>query len=82
MLVYFLKRDDSAYIENQAAEALNFQITVALAAVVFGVLCVVLVGIPLLLGLVVMAFVLPIRAALAAGRGERYRYPLTVRFVK
>ena len=82
VLVYFLKRDDSAYIEDQAAEALNFQITVAIAAVVFGLLSIVLVGIPLLLGLVVAAFVLPIRAALAAGRGERYRYPLTARWVK
>ena len=60
ILVYFLKRDDSAYVEGQAAEALNFQITVAIAAVVFGVLCIVLVGIPLLLGLVLAAFVLPI----------------------
>ena len=82
LLIYFLKRDDSAYMEDQAAEALNFQITVALAGVVFALLCVVLIGVPLLLGLVVAAVVLPIRAALAAGRGERYRYPLTVRLVK
>ncbi len=82
LLVYFLKRDESAYIEDQATEALNFQITVAIAAAVFGVLCVVVIGIPFLLATVVAAFVLPIRAAFAVNRGERYRYPLTLRLVE
>ena len=82
LLVYFLKRDESAYVEDQAAEALNFHITVALAAVVFGVLSAVLIGVPFLLATVVMALVLPIRAAFAANKGRRYRYPLTVRFIR
>lgn len=82
ILVYFLKRDESAYVEDQAAEALNFQITVAIAAVVFALLSAILIGIPFLLATAVMAFVMPIRAAMAANRGERYRYPLTVRFIK
>ena len=82
ILVYFLKRDESAFVEDQAAEALNFQISVAIAAVAFALLSIVLVGIPLLLMTVVLAFVLPIRAAFAARRGERYRYPFTVRFIK
>ena len=82
LLVYFLKRDESAYVEDQASEALNFQITVALAAVVFAVLSAVVIGIPFLLATVVLAVVMPIRASLAAGRGERFRYPLTYRFVQ
>ena len=82
MLVYFLKRDESRYVEDQAAEALNFHITMSLAAVVFGILSAVVIGIPFLLAVVVLAFVSPIRAALAANRGERFRYPFTVRFIK
>ena len=82
LLVYFLKRDDSAYIEDQAGEALNFQITLAIAAVGFGILCAILIGIPFLLATIVAALVLPIRAALAANRGERYRYPFAIRFIK
>ncbi len=82
LLVYFLKRDESAYVEDQAAEALNFHITVTLAAVVFGVLSAALIGIPFLLATLVLAVALPIRAGLAANRGRRYRYPLTVRFIR
>lgn len=81
LLVYFLKRDESAYVEDQAGEALNFHITVALAAVVFSLLSAVLIGIPFLLATIVMAFVMPIRASLAANRGERFRYPFTYRFI-
>lgn len=81
LLVYVLKRDESVYVEDQAAEALNFQITVALAAVLFAVLSAVLIGIPFLLLTVLLAFVLPIRAAVVASRGGRYRYPFTLRLV-
>ncbi len=81
ILVYFLKRDESVYIEDQAAEALNFHITMSIAAVVFAILSVVVIGIPFLLATIVMAFVMPIRAAFAANRGERYRYPFTLRLV-
>jgi len=81
-LVYFLKRDESAYIEDQAAEALNFQISLLIAGVVFGILCIVLIGFPLLLATGIAAIVFPIRAALAANRGERYRYPFSLRLIK
>ena len=82
ILVYLLKRDESAFVEDQAAEALNFQITLWLAFLVFGVLSAVIIGIPFLLATLVAAFVLPIRAGFAANRGERYRYPLTLRLIK
>ena len=81
MLVYFLKRDESRYVEDQSADAINFHLTMALAAVAFGILSVVVVGIPFLLAVVVLVLVSPIRAALAAHRGERFRYPFTARFV-
>ena len=82
LLVWLLKRDDSAYVEDQAAEALNFQITLAIAAVVSLILCLVLVGFVLLFALAIAAFLLPIRAAFAANAGQRYRYPLTIRLIK
>ena len=81
ILVYFLKRDESAFVEDQAAEALNFHITVALAAVTFALLSALVVGIPFFLATIVLAVVLPIRAAFAAHRGERYRYPFTLRLL-
>lgn len=82
LIVWLVKRDQSAFVEDQAKEALNFQITVTLAAVVFGFLSIVLIGIPLLIALGIAWLVLTVKAALRASEGEAYRYPFTIRFVK
>ena len=82
LLVYFLKRDDSAYVEDQAADAVNFQLTLIVAALAGVVTIPVLVGVFVLLGVVVASLVAPAVAAVQASRGEWYRYPLTIRFLK
>ena len=46
-----------------------------------GVLAFVLIGIPLLVALAVLYLVTTIQGAMAANRGEEYRYPLTIRFL-
>jgi uncharacterized protein len=81
----------SSYVRHHAVEALNFQITVTVAATAISLLSSVLIhASPLgavieyvpLLAVFVAATVLPIRAAGRARRGELYRYPLTLRLVK
>ena len=82
LVVYLVKRDESAYIEDQAREALNFQIWMAIAFVVSAVLILVGIGI-VLLPLVGLAWLVgTIVGALRAKDGEWYRYPWTVRLVK
>jgi uncharacterized Tic20 family protein len=88
LVVYLVKRDSDPFIRDQAAEALNFNLSVLLYAVIFGVitfvLFIVLVGvflIPLWIIGAIAWFVFVILGAVAASRGERYRYPLTIRFV-
>jgi len=76
-----MKRDRSAFIDEHGREALNFQISVTLYAVVVGALCFVLVGfllIPVLMG---FHIVLMIVASVRASQGESYRYPLTIRLI-
>jgi uncharacterized Tic20 family protein len=71
----------SAYVRRHAVEALNFNISVLLWLAVSGLLTVVLIGFPMLLGVGILYVVASIRGAMAASRGEEYRYPLTVRLV-
>jgi hypothetical protein len=47
---------------------------------VAGLLSLVVIGIPILIGLMVFDFVATIIASVRANDGERYRYPLTMRF--
>ena len=82
LVVYLTKRDESAFIEDQAREALNFQIWTAIAAVASAVLIFVGVGI-VLLPLVMLGWLVgTVVGAIRAKDGEWYRYPWTVRLVK
>jgi uncharacterized protein len=81
LIVFMLKKDDSAYIRAQSREALNFQITLLLAQFAAYVLMFILVGF-LLLGLIwLFNIVICIVAAISSSKGEDYRYPFTLRLI-
>ncbi|HET7615333.1 MAG TPA: DUF4870 domain-containing protein, partial [Bacillales bacterium] len=63
-------------------EALNFQISFTIYAIISGILMLVLIGFVLLLVIGVVWFILVIVATVRAGEGRVYRYPLTIRFIK
>ena len=81
LALWLMKREGSAFVDENGREALNFQISVTLYAIVTGALCFVLVGfllIPILMG---FHIVLMIVASVRASQGESYRYPLTIRLI-
>jgi len=82
LIVWILKKDDSAYISDQAKEALNFQITVAIAMFVCGsILTWVLVGFAFMPIVWIANIIFCIVAAIASSKGESYRYPLCLRLI-
>lgn len=82
LIVWLLKKDDSPYIANQSKEALNFQITVAVAMFVSTyILSWILVGLALIPIIIVVNIVFCIIAAVATSKGESYRYPLCLRLI-
>ncbi len=82
LVVWLLKRDDHPFIATHASEALNFNLSVLLYAIVGFVLIFVFVGFLLLPLIGLMWLVFTIVAAIRAANGEPYRYPLTIRFVR
>ncbi len=81
LLVWILKKDDSAYIADQAKEALNFQITVLIAQFIAGVLAIILIGL-LFMGIIwILNIVFCIIAAISTSKGETYRYPFCLRLI-
>lgn len=88
LVVWLIKRDTLAFAGDQAKEALNFNITMAIAGCALVLLCIVTFGIGILLAwpigivLAVAWFVLTIIAAIKANEGVAYRYPFTLRLVK
>ncbi len=82
LIVWLLKKDDSVFIADQAKEALNFQITVAIAMFVCTtVLSWVLVGFAFIPIIWVANIIFCIIAAVATSKGETYRYPLCLRLI-
>ncbi|WP_440070117.1 DUF4870 domain-containing protein [Streptosporangium sp. OZ121] len=81
LVLYLAKKNESPYVRDQAAEALNFQLTVLIVYFVSWILAFVLIGFVLMFFLWVASIVMAIVAAVAANRGERYRYPMNIRFV-
>jgi uncharacterized Tic20 family protein len=82
LIIWLAWRDRSSFVGEQAKEALNFNISVAIAYLVSGVLVYVFIG--LLLGVVVFFgwLALTILAGIRASEGMHYRYPLALRLVK
>ena len=81
LIIWVLKKDESAYISDQAKEALNFQITILMFQFVAGVLAIILIGF-VFMGIIWLAnIVLCIIAAISTSKGEKYRYPLTIRLI-
>jgi len=82
LILWLWKRDDHPFISDQGKESINFQISVSIYALLIAPLCCFLIGIPLLIVLAVSDVVLVIIAAMKAGSGEWYRYPMCLRLLK
>ncbi len=80
-LIIWQVKKELPFVDDQGKEALNFQITVTIAAVICFILMFVLIGLLLLPILGIVVLVLIIIAAIRANSGESYRYPLTWRII-
>ena len=82
LVIWLIKKDTMPFVNDQGKEALNFNITIFIAAIVSALLMFVLIGF-LLLPLVGLAWlILTIMATIKASNGEAYRYPFTLRLIK
>jgi uncharacterized protein len=82
LVILIVFRDRSAFVTEHAKTTLNFQITMLIANVIAFVLWFVLIGFLLTAAIYVVVIVFSIIATVAASRGQRYEYPLTIRFIR
>lgn len=81
LIGYLILKDRGPFVRAHTAAALNFHLTMLLAAIAGAILTLVIVGIFVLIAVGILAIVLPIIAAIKASNGEWYSYPLSIRFV-
>ena len=81
LVIYLVKKDESAFAADQAKEVLNFHLSVLIYAVAAFLSVFLLIGFILLPALGVFVFVVTIMGAIRAYEGNAYRYPLCIRFI-
>ena len=83
LIVWLIKKDEFAYVDQQGKEALNFQISLLIYCIAATpLLCVAGLAVVVWIGLAVFGLVCLILAAIKANQGEDFKYPLCIRFIK
>jgi len=88
LVIWLMKKDTMPFVNDQAKEALNFNITIAIIFLILTILGVATLGIgflviaPLMVLIGIAALVFIILAAIKANEGVVYRYPFALRLVK
>lgn len=80
LIVMMMRKEP--FVQDQAKEALNFQISVTIYVIICIALIFVIVGLFLLPVLVLFELICTVLAAIKANQGEAYRYPMCIRFIR
>jgi uncharacterized protein len=80
LIIWLMKKDESRFVDHQGKEAINFHLTMLIGHMVGGATMCFTFG---LINITVWAISLTfsIIAGMAASRGERYIYPMSIRFI-
>jgi uncharacterized Tic20 family protein len=81
LVLWLIRKDNSVFNDDHGREIVNFMLSLIVWTLISLVAMITIVGALLIPVVCVVAVVSPIRAALAAGRGEYFRYPMTFRFL-
>ena len=79
LVIWLVKKEESKFVEEEAREALNFQLSVFLVSLALGVTICLL---PAIIVVIIGAIVYAIQAATEVNKGNSYRYPHTFRLIK
>ena len=82
LVIWLLKKDEYPLVDDQGKESVNFQLSLLLYSIGGFLLSFIFIGILFLIVLALFALIQVIKASISANKGEKYRYPFCVRFIK
>lgn len=82
LVLWQMKKNESAYVDYHGKEALNFQLSLLLYGLIAAILVLVVIGFVLVWVLIIYSVIIVIIAGIKANEGEYYKYPLNIRFIK
>ncbi|MBB72479.1 MAG: hypothetical protein CMF50_08785 [Legionellales bacterium] len=82
LIVWSMKKNMDEFIDYHGKEAINFQISILIYTILSILLCLIVIGFFLLVALFFFNIIAVIVAGISAAKGERFHYPLCIRFIK
>jgi len=82
IILWVMNKDNNVMVDSVGKHIINFMISMFIYTAISGVLCCLLIGLPMLFALGVMHIVFVIIATIKANNGETWRYPLTIDILK
>jgi uncharacterized Tic20 family protein len=82
LIGFLVLKDRGPFVRENTKNALNFQLTMLIGVIVGWITAFILIGFLILIAVWVVNIIFSIIAAVRANRGEVYRYPITIAFVK
>ena len=82
LICWLSRKDESAWININGRNSLNFQLSMLLYIVLAIPLCFIIIGIPIIMLLGTLKIICIIIASVKASKGESFRYPLVIPFIQ
>ena len=82
LIFWLIKKDQYAEVDRQGKDALNFQISMTLWVIASAILVLLVIGIFALIALGILNLILIIVASVKSNKGERFKYPLSIEFIR
>jgi uncharacterized Tic20 family protein len=82
LVIWLTKKDESAFIDENGKESLNFQISICIYCMLCVPLIFFIIGFFMIAGLAILDMICVVLASIAASEGRVYRYPLSIRLFK
>jgi uncharacterized Tic20 family protein len=80
LVMWLIRKDKMPFVNQEGKEALNFQISITIYALITGAfMC---IGVPLFIAVIVFDVVVVVKASIETSNGRPYRYPLCIRFLQ
>ena len=79
VLIFLLIEDQG--VKNLSVQAVLFQLVMGVLITISAIFSVVLIGLPFLIGFVIMYFIVPIIGIVKALKNEDYNYPIVGRWI-
>jgi len=80
IILWQVKKNDSMFIDKNGRIVVNWIITEIILFIMFGILCFLLIGIPLVAALIVLSIVFPIIGGIKSNNGVAWSYPFSIKF--